>query len=90
MPERPGFPLKVRPKRVETNGMARSSVPVRSCPSCLAPLVEIRLGAELTLRSCSRCDSRFWSRGDEVTDLDGVLSVVAEDDQRRKPVRSGR
>lgn len=69
--------------------MARSSAPVRSCPSCLAPLVEIRLGAELTLRSCSRCDSRFWSRGAEATDLDGVLSVVADDDKRRKPARTG-
>ncbi len=50
---------------------------------------EIRLGAELTMRSCSRCDSRFWSRGDEATDLDGVLSLVADDDKRRKPVRTG-
>jgi hypothetical protein len=51
-------------------------------------VVEIRLGAELTLRSCSRCDSRFWSRGDEATDLDGALSAVAAEDQGRRPVRA--
>jgi hypothetical protein len=52
--------------------------------------VEIRLGDELTLRSCSRCDSRFWSHGEEATDLDGVLTVVADDDRRRRPLRSVR
>jgi hypothetical protein len=66
--------------------MARSSAPVQTCPSCLAPLVEIRLGDELTLRSCSSCDRRFWTRGDTSTDLDGVLAVVAEGDRRRRPL----
>ncbi|MCU1487001.1 MAG: hypothetical protein JWN67_3747 [Actinomycetia bacterium] len=70
--------------------MARSSVPVHTCPSCLAPLVEIRLGEELTLRSCSNCDSRFWTRGDRSTDLDGVLTAVAEGDRRRRPLRAVR
>jgi hypothetical protein len=70
--------------------MARSSAPVHTCPSCLAPLIEIRLGEELTLRSCSGCDSRFWSRGEEPTDLDGVLSAVADGDRRRRPLRSVR
>jgi hypothetical protein len=64
--------------------MARSSAPVRSCPSCLAPLIEIRLGDELTLRSCSGCDTRFWSRRDEETDLDGVLSVVSTTGRTRR------
>jgi hypothetical protein len=77
--------LKVRPIRADENDMARSSAPIHSCPSCLAPLVEIRLGAELTLRSCSRCDSRFWSRNDEAIDLDGVLGAVAE--TGRRPLR---
>lgn len=68
--------------------MARSSAPVRSCPACFSPLVEIRLGAELTLRSCSHCDRRYWAHGDRLTDLPGVLSVVAEADRRRGRLRS--
>jgi len=70
--------------------MARSSVPAHTCPSCLAPLVEIRLGDELTLRSCSRCDSRFWTRGDRSIDLDGVLTTVSEGDRGRRPMRAVR
>jgi hypothetical protein len=68
--------------------MARSSAPIHSCPSCLAPLVEIRLGAELVMRSCSRCDSRFWSHGEAVADLGQVLSVVADEDRGRRPARA--
>jgi hypothetical protein len=70
--------------------MARSSAHVRSCPSCLAPLIEIRLGDELTLRSCSRCDTRFWSRQDEATDLDGVLAAVSANDRRGRAARQER
>jgi hypothetical protein len=70
--------------------MARPSAPIHSCPSCLAPLIEIRLGAELTLRSCSRCDSRFWSHGDQPAHLEQVLSEVARDDRRRRPAAAGR
>jgi hypothetical protein len=68
--------------------MTGSPIPVHACPSCLAPLVEIRLGDELTLRSCSRCDARFWTRGDAVLDLDGVLATVAE--TGRRPLRAVR
>jgi len=70
--------------------MARSSAPVHTCPSCLAPLIEIRLGEELTLRSCSRCDSRFWSRGEATIDLDGALATVAAGDRGRRPLRAVR
>jgi hypothetical protein len=61
---------------------------MHSCPSCLAPLVEIRLGADLMLRSCSRCDSRFWSHGDRPADLERVLSVVADEDRGGRPARA--
>ena len=90
MPHPQRFPFKVRPFRAERRDMARSSAPVHSCPSCLAPLIEIRLGEELTLRSCSSCDSRFWTRGVQPTDLDGVLNAVADADQRRRPMRAVR
>lgn len=70
--------------------MARSSAPIRSCPSCLSPLIEIRLGEELTLRSCSACDTRFWLRDDQETDLGGVLDVVATTDRRGRGPRSPR
>lgn len=58
------------------------------CPSCTAPLVEIRLGDDLTLRSCSRCDSRWWLRGDRPADLRQVLDVVADSDGGRRTLRA--
>jgi hypothetical protein len=67
--------------------MARSSAP-RTCPSCTAPLVEIRLGDELVLRSCSGCDSRWWLRSDEPTELGAVLDVVRTTDASRRPLRT--
>lgn len=70
--------------------MARSSSAPAACPTCAAPLVEIRLGVELTLRSCSNCDSRWWSRADQPADLDQVLRVVTATDGRRQPVSAAR
>jgi Zn-finger nucleic acid-binding protein len=64
--------------------MARLSAPVRSCPNCAAPLVHLQMGDDLLLRSCSRCDSRWWSRGDEPAELDEVLGVVAGSSGRRR------
>jgi hypothetical protein len=58
-----------------------------ACPRCDAPLVEIRLapgGAELALRSCSRCEGRWWLRDGKLTDFAGVLVDVQRD---RKPAR---
>lgn len=67
--------------------MARASVP-QTCPSCTAPLVQIRLGDELLLRSCSGCDSRWWLRADRPTDLDAVLDLVRTTDAARRPLRT--
>ena len=53
-------------------------------------MIEIRLGVELTLRSCSTCDSRWWLRADETASLDQVLEVVAGSDARRKPSPAAR
>lgn len=69
--------------------MARSSVPP-ACPSCAAPLIEIRLGTELLLRSCSTCDTRWWLRADDAASLEEVLGVVAGSAAGRKPSRAAR
>jgi Zn-finger nucleic acid-binding protein len=58
--------------------MASSSSSVLSCPNCTAPLVQISVGSELELRSCSRCDRRWWRRGDAPATIGAVLDVVAE------------
>jgi hypothetical protein len=52
-----------------------------ACPKCSArQLVEIGVtlqGKNVTLHSCSRCDSRWWDdeRG-EVIDLDEVIDLA--------------
>jgi hypothetical protein len=59
------------------------------CPRCTAPLVEIRLApgdAELALRSCSRCDGRWWLREGRLVDFSGVLRDVRS--TRRPAVRT--
>jgi hypothetical protein len=46
------------------------------CPRCRGPLVaiEIRLsGTDLVMKSCSRCDVRFWSSEGNDLELAGVL-----------------
>ena len=61
-----------------------------SCPRCSAPLVQIRLasdGSDLVMRSCSRCDGRWWSRDGETADLGDVLGRVAQG-HRRAPRRT--
>lgn len=60
----------------------------RSCPACAVQLVEIRLGDELVLRSCSRCDRRWWLRGEKPTEIGAVLDVVRAGDRARRPLRS--
>ena len=64
--------------------MTQSLHACAGCPCCDAPLVEINLGGELQLRSCSRCDQRWWSRGETPARLDQVLSTVAANDKSPK------
>jgi hypothetical protein len=52
-----------------------------ACPRCDAPLVEITVGRGLILRSCSRCDGRWWRRDGDTVGLDDVLSAVAVADE---------
>ncbi len=52
-----------------------------ACPTCrLSQLVEIsvRMGdRNLTMRSCSRCEGRWWDSDGERLDLPGVLGLAA-------------
>lgn len=53
-----------------------------SCPRCTSPLVEIRLpraGSTVTMRSCSRCDTRYWDEGGSRTSLTAVLDGMVTD-----------
>ena len=46
------------------------------CPMCHGPLVCIALpveGHDLEMRSCSRCDTRFWREADRDVNLADVL-----------------
>jgi hypothetical protein len=47
-----------------------------ACPRCRGPLVAIELpvkGKDLVMKSCSRCDVRFWSERGSDVDLTDVL-----------------
>jgi transcription elongation factor Elf1 len=61
--------------RVSTQGSCRMT-----CPSCeRTQLVEIALkvGDEpVRMRSCSRCDLRWWDRGGELIPVSGILDLV--------------
>jgi|GEM_PF-496923 len=53
---------------------------VLQCTACGDALVEINLlidGEQLTMRSCSICDTRSWHRGDTEVDLGGVLADLS-------------
>ena len=63
--------------------MARTLTSVASCPICSSSLVQITLGEELTLRSCSCCDNRWWQRAGQSAPLGEVLQVVAATDGKR-------
>jgi hypothetical protein len=49
---------------------------VTDCPACSNRLVTINMklvDSELLMRSCSRCDRRFWQVNGEDIELIGVL-----------------
>ncbi len=52
-----------------------------TCPRCKASkLVEIstRMGDRtVTMRSCSRCDTRWWDSAGEPLELPGVLALAS-------------
>lgn len=51
-----------------------------NCPNCRGAqlvLIELSLkGDDLTMHSCSRCDTRWWERNGEQITLDGVLELA--------------
>lgn len=56
-----------------------------TCDGCGAANVEINLqidGEQLTMRSCSFCDTRSWHRGDTEVDLNGVLADLSSTQTR--------
>ncbi|HBX79384.1 MAG TPA: hypothetical protein DEG43_17225 [Acidimicrobiaceae bacterium] len=67
-------PLPLRRNESEVAGNSRRCVP------CGLELVEISLaidGEDITMRSCSSCDSRSWYRGEEEISLRGILSGIS-------------
>jgi Zn-finger nucleic acid-binding protein len=55
-----------------------------SCPSCSSPLVEIRLAGDVAMRSCSRCEQRWWRCGETDAPIGAVLDVVGAVSGRRR------
>ncbi|HUF32069.1 MAG TPA: hypothetical protein VMN58_02525 [Acidimicrobiales bacterium] len=52
------------------------------CTSCAGHLVSISLArgdGTMTMHSCSRCDTRWWQRDGEATDLTRVLGTMVDD-----------
>jgi hypothetical protein len=52
---------------------------VSECPTCKRPLVTITMtlsDIELQMRSCSKCDRRFWQSDGEDIELTGMLGRV--------------
>jgi DNA polymerase III alpha subunit (gram-positive type) len=51
------------------------------CPRCkVSQLVEISVhmaGRDVTMRSCSRCDTRWWDSEGERLELPGVLALAS-------------
>jgi hypothetical protein len=59
------------------------------CSSCATAVVEIQLGQDLILQSCSHCDCRRWLRAGAPALLEQVLSVVGETSGKRPLVTTG-
>lgn len=64
-----------------------------TCQRCNGSTVEVPTvvaGQELSMRSCSTCDTREWRRGEEVIDLREVLDLTAEASPKSRRGRSAR
>ena len=60
------------------------------CPMCGAPLVEITINVGAGQRkmcSCARCDRCWWNVEGRLTDLDGVISDLAEPQSTQSRLR---
>ena len=73
-------------RRAGTQDAPRSTRPPEiRCTSCGETVVEINLlidGEELTMRSCSVCDTRSWHRGGAPVDLGGILADLSSSPTR--------
>jgi len=64
---------------------SRSNPPEVACSGCGQSVVEINLlidGEELTMRSCSNCDTRSWHRGGAPVQLGGILADLSSSPTR--------
>ncbi len=60
------------------------------CPMCGAPLVTIAINVgagQRTMCSCARCDKCWWNVDGRPTNLDGVISDLAEPQSTRARLR---
>ena len=78
--------LKVRPVHDDSSGMPTTTVARPVCSSCATAVVQLQLGNDLTLQSCSHCDRRQWLRDGQPAGLDLILSVVGETSGKRRLV----
>lgn len=61
------------------------------CTRCGGPIVEIVLtsgDSDLTMRSCSKCDSREWANDGEPVELTDVLGDLNETGVAKRARRS--
>ncbi|HNI34222.1 MAG TPA: hypothetical protein PLV93_02420 [Microthrixaceae bacterium] len=76
-------------KQTPRTGMSRSRPIDRIlealCAACGEIVVEINLlidGEDLTMRSCSQCDTRSWHRGGAPVELGGILADLSSSPTR--------
>lgn len=64
-----------------SEGSPREEGAAVPCPSCRASrLVEITLNVgedAVTMRSCSKCDRRWWVRNGELVPVSGILELAS-------------
>ncbi|MDZ7678691.1 MAG: hypothetical protein U5K29_09065 [Acidimicrobiales bacterium] len=61
------------------------------CARCGGPIIEIDLssdGTDLTMRSCSTCDTREWANDGEPVALDEALGELSATSAERRHRRS--
>lgn len=61
------------------------------CSRCGGPIVEIVLsgdGSDLTMRSCSTCDTREWANDGEPVELSEVIGEISDTAPQRRHRRS--
>lgn len=66
---------------------AATTKTITPCQRCGSPTVSIDLldgELRMTMRSCSRCDHRTWTRGSSPAPLPEVLTLVSAGSSKRR------